>query len=158
MRLITVEHEHGTAAGFSADCSRNSLGNYLKNHIQQSEAVMTVLRRESKKAALLKSMWVDKHYRGIGVGTDLLANFCKTASKLGSEAICLICDLDEEQQKGFDLVRFYEAAGFKIAVSHPYGPMMINSPELCLMIQDQIAMDRKIIYSSTAGRSKRFAA
>jgi GNAT superfamily N-acetyltransferase len=73
--------------------------------------------------AILKNMFVEEEQRGKGIGNYLLNEFISKATSLNAKCILLESDTGEEQEKGFDLTKWYENKGFTKITNGNY-PLM----------------------------------
>lgn len=72
----------------------------------------------------LKNINVYSEHKGKGYGNDILEHFIDKCIDNDVDTIILVADLDESQNSGFDLVKWYESKGFE-TINHIYNnPVM----------------------------------
>lgn len=105
----------GYCCSVSDDCWRN----YISEHA--SVEYNTILQalfedRQISNIAVLRNILIEEEYRGVGQGSDLLAQFLDEAF-IDAETVILVAHPDEPERFQ-DLIRFYEDFSFE-AVDNP---------------------------------------
>ena len=95
------------------DWINNELGPDANKYFEDNFEIITILQ----------SMRINPDFRGKGYGKQLIEQFLNKIKT----PILLVADIYEEQNKGFDLVRFYEKYGFEKIDDANSGVLMIRS-------------------------------
>jgi ribosomal protein S18 acetylase RimI-like enzyme len=77
--------------------------------------------------AILKNVNVEPEFRGEGIGSSLMDQFFVEADIGDAVSFVLIADTSEQQDGGFDLVRWYEGYGFEVVGRSGGDPVMVLS-------------------------------
>ena len=83
----------------------------LKDWTHQTTTSHFMKLFKGKKVAVIDDLHV--HQRGKGVGSRLLEAFINKARAAGCDAVSLQANIFKKQEKGFDLVQWYERHGFQ---------------------------------------------
>lgn len=98
----------------------------------------TLRMLKGKRLGVIDDMRVTE--RGEGYGTKLLTRLVREAKAKGCDAVMLAAGVLEKQDKGFDLVKWYESHGFKTIAQGKWLPIMIkwlpSSKKAALTFQD----------------------
>ena len=124
--MIEVSDEHYSVEGYVTDTDAEQVDNWLsyRHHINDP-ALVEMIQSRFKKIAFLNNINVEEEARGEGHGNFLMESFINEAVDYGAEAIFLIADMAEDQQEGFDLIKWYEGWGFEIIHQSSGGPLMM---------------------------------
>ncbi len=127
LHMIEVSDDDYDMEGYVCDTGEEQVDNWLsyRHHINDPK-LLDMIQTRFKRVAFLNNLNVAEHARGNGHGNYLLEDFLSEATDQGAEACLLIADINETQNEGFDLVKWYEGYGFKII--HPgtgSGPLMM---------------------------------
>lgn len=107
------EDNVGSLDGYVVDKSDENWKNYLKSEVSESLQLFLITVIESsplEKIAIIKNASVDDGERGKGLGNDLMSQFF---DKIDAELVILMADTVQEQEEGFNLVKWYEGFGFE---------------------------------------------
>ena len=88
-----------------------------------SDTFLKVKQLLKGKVAILKNISVSE--QGVGNGNSLVSDFLEQCSQRGTDYVCLVADLNEEQLPGFNLVKWYESFGFEKVGESYAGPFMV---------------------------------
>lgn len=90
----------------------NNVKNWLNNYgdYDKTEEIIKLI---NSPVGCLTNINVNKEHRGGGYGNIILESFIDKCINEDVGNIILVADLDEEQNDGFDLVKWYESKGFK---------------------------------------------
>lgn len=124
--MIEVSDDQYSMEGYVTDTGSEQIDNWLsyRHHINDKNLV-EMIRTRFKKIAFLNNINVEEDARGEGHGNYLMESFIEEATDHNAEAIILLADIAEDQQEGFDLVKWYEGWGFKIIHQSSGGPLMM---------------------------------
>lgn len=122
---VVADSEFGSAEGYVADTDAEQLGNWLGRFNYDNPELVGDIRRYGR-FAVLNNINVNEDARGQGHGDDLLYEFLDQAEALGADLCMLVADTAEEQQKGFDLIRWYERNDFEEVAEVSGGHLMVK--------------------------------
>jgi len=105
MESINYSVEGGSLTGYVVDSSEENIRNYLESH-GASEILICSLLEKYSRIGLIRNMYVEKGFRGQGIGGDLVSNAMNEAFLSGAEIVILIADLGEDNY--YDLSKWYE--------------------------------------------------
>jgi ribosomal protein S18 acetylase RimI-like enzyme len=74
--------------------------------------------------AFLNNINVDEEYRGSGYGNELYSLFEEQCYEHDVKCIFLECDITENQNEGFSLLKWYESFDFKVIGNNNGNPIM----------------------------------
>lgn len=114
--------DRGSLDGYVVNTSSEQLENYLHKFSINSDIILD-LKNKYRRIAIIKNMYIDDEYRGIGIGNKLLSNAIDEAYENDAEAIILIADIYESND--FDIKKWYEKFGFEQITDTNQGPLMI---------------------------------
>lgn len=109
--LLDEYWEHGDLTGvihFSLDYFKNWLNQY-----GDFDTTNEISKNIKTPVGCLKNINVYSEYKGQGYGNEILEHFIDKCIDNDVNVIILVADLDENQESGFDLVKWYESKGFE---------------------------------------------
>lgn len=128
----------GSIEGYVVDETAEQIPNWLSLWLEDeaiAKVIADFLRSAPRRVAVIKSFWVEPALRGQGHGASLFNMFMDDAK---ADAVLLVCDLGDTQQKGFDLSEFYKRREFLVVVDDYSYPMMAYPGDLADEIKGTI--------------------
>jgi GNAT superfamily N-acetyltransferase len=123
---IDISEDGCAVEGYVVETAAEQLENWLsQRHRLDLPGFASEMRSRYTTIAFLNNINVDDDARGQGLGNQMMEGFIDEASQHGAEAIILMADLAEQQEDGFDLVRWYQGWGFTIIPTSSNDPLMI---------------------------------
>lgn len=119
---ILGNNKYGTCEGYVVNTKAENLKNWLTSCGVDDELVKEI-RKQIKRIAIIKSIYVDDGQRGQGIGSSLLNSFISEAELNGADAIILECGLGESNF--FDLQKWYESYCFEVIYDATTNPIML---------------------------------
>lgn len=123
---ISTDNAETCCFGYAVNSLAEQVPNWLSNNGLPTD-LLDHIRDENTTIAFLNSIYVDTNERNDGRGNHLISEFFSVASEVNADYIVLVCGLDEIQDEGFDLIRWYSGHGFTILYTEgSSNPVMIN--------------------------------
>ncbi len=121
---IYEENEGGSLEGYVVNSDAVNIFYFFEAYTDKAKATQLYkqIKNSFKTVCIIKNINVDEEFRGKGFGSKLLNNVFELYD---ADAYLLMADTYEEQHEGFDLIKFYEAFGFKKLMDTSFGQLMI---------------------------------
>jgi len=105
-------HTYGSTNGYVVNTANENDYSYWVRIFGRDPNVNKFIQ-SVRRFAILDSIEVQKDARGMGYGNQLIKSFVDDAKAAGAEAIIAAVNKTEIQEKGFDLIEWYQKLGFK---------------------------------------------
>lgn len=124
---IYISNDHAEIEGYVTNTYSERVVNWFTNrHKINPEKTIDYIKENFERISFLNNMNIfDDEDRGKGYGKEIMEQFIDEAYDNGAEIIILYADLQESQEEGFDLVKFYEKYGFDVIERYTDGVLMV---------------------------------
>lgn len=123
MKTISISIDEGMVFGYKTTTDSEELFNYLSEVLENPVVIEFIIFLKNKKIQeiiVLKNLEVEEKFRGQGIGSKLLEQFCEQSAGI---PIFLVVDNLNSQKEGFILENWYLNWGFE-----PTGFITLSGP------------------------------
>lgn len=131
----------GSIEAYWVPIQKENLKNWLASEVDDDETIYNIIKNLTSDILIIKNINVDEEFRGQGFGSDIICNAINNS--YASSAI-LICDIAEDQKKGFILEEFYKENGFETVLIKDNYPLMVFPETLAIEIKKQLKNNKKL--------------
>ena len=124
MKLIEIDDTYGSLFGTITNTNNDTFKElFTKNGFSNNDLILKEKNMYSN-ILIIDNIFVDNDQRGKGIGNTLMDDLFDQIDANNIEALYLLADIHEEQEKGFNLIKWYEGYGFETLCNTPQGPIM----------------------------------